>query len=98
MNHPKETAVQEMEQKTKEVNQKIDILQAKLEKLPRKYNEEGKALVSDLKAKKARFEKRLESFKDATSKSSGDLRAGAELAFDELKMALNSAKERFNNA
>ena len=98
MNHPKETAIQEMEQKTREVNQKIDRLQDKLEELPRKYSEEGKALLSDLKAKKARFENKIETFREATSKSRGDLRAGAELAFEELKMALNSAKERFNNA
>lgn len=98
MNHPRENAVQELEEKAKEVNKSIDKLQVKLEELPRKYSEEGKALMSDLKAKKARFENRLESFKDATSKSSGDLRAGAELAFDELKLALKSAKDRFNNA
>ena len=98
MNQPNEKTVQEMEQKTREVNQKIDALQSKLEELPRKYSEEGQALVSDLKAKKARFENRIESFKEATSKSRGDLIAGAELAFEELKMAINSAKDRFNKA
>lgn len=95
MNHPREKTVEEMEKKTREVNEKIDEFQQKLETLPRKYSEEGQALINDLKAKKARFENRIEKLKHTTSKSYGDMRAGVELAWDDLKVAVSSAKDRF---
>jgi predicted nucleic acid-binding Zn-ribbon protein len=87
--------VKSMEAKIHSINNKIDMLQEKVEKLPSTVNSEFSSMVDDLKFKRTKLEDKLETFKGATDNAYADLQTGVEFALKDLYMAYDSAKERF---
>jgi chromosome segregation ATPase len=88
-------SVKEMEQKLKNINQHVDTFQHKLEKLPSDIGEEARNMYQDLKDKRDKLETRLEQIKGSTDSALGDLQVGVKMAWEDLNIAYESAKERF---
>lgn len=97
-NANKDENIQALEAKTRSMNEKIDNFQRKLEKAPGKLEKEYKETVTDLRAKKARLDHRLGILKKSGDDSYQDLKTGAQMAWEDLKTAFSSAKERFEGS
>lgn len=91
----KDKNIQALEEKTRSMNEKIDNFQQKLQKAPGKLEKEYKETLTDLRAKKARLDYKLGSLRKSGDDSYQDLKAGAQMAWEDLKTAFSSAKERF---
>lgn len=90
-----EEVIQSMEQQIQIFNKKIDHFQEKIANLPRAKMSKMNKVVIDLKQKKDKLDQELRSFKEITENAYKDVQIGVEMAWDDLNIAYDSAKERF---
>lgn len=77
------------------LNTKIDHFQKRIEKLPRAANLKWTNVLDDIETKRSRLENRLESIKGASEDAYDDVNVGLKMAWEDLNIAYDSARERF---
>jgi len=90
--------IEPIEKKIKVMNEKIDNFQEKIEKYPKKINYEFIESINELKKKRDRLDHKFETLKNVSGSAFDDLQIGVKMAWDDLNMAYDSAKERFDKA
>ena len=86
----------EMEEQINKINHKIDGFQEKLEGFPSEVKADLNTVIGELRLKKAKLKNRIDHFKGATDSAYRDMQTGVQMAWEDLFVAYDSAKERFD--
>lgn len=92
-----ENNLDKVKTRIKQANERIDNLQKNAENLPTKLQDEAFSVINNLKIKKAKMEENLDIFMRNSANAYIDVRTGLEIAWEDLNMAYDSAKERFDS-
>ena len=87
--------VQSIKEKITSINHDIDDFQKKAEKLPGEINSEVTVIINDLKARRSNLEEKIKNIKETTDSAYQDVQVGVQMAWEDLRSAYDSAKERF---
>ena len=83
-----------IEHKIHTINNKIDLFQERLEHFPTNVRGDFTTVLRDLKRKREKLKNKFVRLKEASDLVSEDLQTGVEMAWDDLNMAYDHAKER----
>lgn len=89
---------EKMEKGIEKVNQQIDHFQQKVNRFPAEAKVELITTINNLKSKAHGFEQSLDHFKSKADDVYGDMSTGIEMAWEDLNLAYESAKERFEQS
>ncbi len=92
----RQQTVDAMKKKLDQWNTDIDALEHKASRVNEEKREEFRAMVADLKAKKARAAAEVERLKDATGDSFHDISRGLDRAWETLAASFKDARQRYN--
>lgn len=91
----KEGDLKRMETKLAKAEKEITHLQTKLEKIPDEITDDFTSMVDGLKIKRTKVKNRLNHFRRTEDLKNKDLAMGLQLAYVDMNIALEVAKERF---
>ena len=91
----KEQFVAWAEERTKELDQKIDVLKEKMDKAGEKANKDWQKTLKDLKTERQKVAKDLNSLKKSGQGAWEDMKWGFSAAYSKMEQAYDKAAERF---
>lgn len=89
---------EKMEKGVEKVNEQIDEFQQKINRFPAEAKIELITTINNLKTKTTGFEQSLDHFKKKANDAYSDMHTGIEMAWEDLNLAYESAKERFEQS
>ena len=87
--------IDKLEERIDGLNKKIDQFQGQLQSLPIEARHQADDISNKLETKKQMTLTKLERLKQSSGDAYDDIQTGVSMAIDDLKLAFDTAKERF---